>query len=278
MIRRRAGNEFWLITQNDHAIVSGELAKHFGNERFAKPNPLEPTRTGIALHDCGWPIHDDNPTLNKDGFPLDVFETPPHLGFAIWTESARRATEQGPYCGLLVSLHGLNLSVIATAQMFDNEQFDPANRRVQFEINKFQYAQYELQDSLRKELGMRTDIPLHCGIAKESADVMEQKLVFNFQLLQAMDKLSLCMCCTKPPFAQVELALGGPGGKASACMVSRPEAQKLTMKPWPFDVDAIEVEIAYRAVPEGKFANEGEFREAYASSSVQRFGCSVVPG
>ncbi|HEX3358605.1 MAG TPA: DUF3891 family protein, partial [Tepidisphaeraceae bacterium] len=166
----------------------------------------------------------------------------------------------------------------ATAQMFDNEQFNPADRRVQFEINKFQYAQFELQESLRTQLGMRTDIPLHCGIAKESIDPVEQKLASNFQLLQAMDKLSLCICCTRPPFALIEPMLDGPGGRPSPLTISRPEPQKLKIQPWPFDVSAIGVEIPYRAVPAEKFADEQKFREAYASSSVQQLGCSVVPG
>ena len=28
-------------------------------------------RLGIALHDCGWPIHDERPTLNAKNQPLD---------------------------------------------------------------------------------------------------------------------------------------------------------------------------------------------------------------
>src|SRR4051794_27947113 len=35
MIRRQVGQEFWLITQDDHAQVSGQLAAQLGNDRFA---------------------------------------------------------------------------------------------------------------------------------------------------------------------------------------------------------------------------------------------------
>ena len=34
------------------------------------------TIDGIALHDCGWPLHDTAPQLNDAGLPSDVFETP----------------------------------------------------------------------------------------------------------------------------------------------------------------------------------------------------------
>src|SRR3954469_13395873 len=235
MIRRRVGDEFWLIPQHDHALLSGELARNFGNDRCAKPQAASSV-LGVSLHDCGWPIHDECPTLNQNGFPLDVFETSPEIGLNVWTESAKRAGDQDTYAGLLVSLHSLSLSVLATSQVFDNEQFDVNNARVRFEVNKFQHLQIEQQESLRKQLGMRTDIPLKIGLAEHSIDPKEHALEFDFRLLQAMDKLSLCICCTKPPFAKVEPLLDRPAGKTLALNVSRLDATKLVVNPWPFDV------------------------------------------
>jgi hypothetical protein len=276
MIRRRVGNEFWLIAQHDHALLSGQLAQHLGNDRFARPDPREPAITGISLHDCGWPIHDDCPTLSKDRIPLDVFETSPSLGFSVWTESARRASERDPYAGLLVSLHGMALSVFATAQMFDNKQFDMNDTRVRFEVNKFQHAQIELQESLRKRVGLRTDIPLHCGIDKDSRDPHEQRLTYNFRLLQAMDKLSLCLCCTKAPFAEVEPLADRPGGQSTTLRVSRPAAEKLVVSPWPFEAAKIDLSIPFRRLPADPFADEQAFRDAYAAASVEQFTAAVV--
>ena len=54
MIRREVGNEFFLITQDDHAHLAGELAKRFGNDRFTAPQPRESALTGVRLHDAGW--------------------------------------------------------------------------------------------------------------------------------------------------------------------------------------------------------------------------------
>ena len=45
MIRRHAGDLFHLITPHDHALLSGKLAAHFGNPRFA---PLEPRDQTVA--------------------------------------------------------------------------------------------------------------------------------------------------------------------------------------------------------------------------------------
>ena len=67
MIRHRQGSDFLLITQDDHARLSGRFAEHLGNDRFARPEPRPQTLRGIALHDCGWPLHDRRPTLNRTG-------------------------------------------------------------------------------------------------------------------------------------------------------------------------------------------------------------------
>src|SRR5215207_9949665 len=109
MIRRRVENEFWLITQHDHALLSGELAKHVGNKLFDPPS--ESAIKGISLHDCGWPVHDDQPTLNSKHLPIDVFESTPEIGLKVWQAGSERAAAAGDdYAGLLVSLHVLSLS------------------------------------------------------------------------------------------------------------------------------------------------------------------------
>src|SRR4051794_21366437 len=113
MIRHRRGDEFLLITQHDHAQLSGKLATHLGNETFSPPSPYRESVDGIALHDCGWPLHDDNPTLSAQGQPLHVLESPMSVATRVWSESARRAAEVDPYTGLLVSLHVLALSAVA---------------------------------------------------------------------------------------------------------------------------------------------------------------------
>jgi hypothetical protein len=252
------------------------LAKHFGNSRFAKPQAA--TVLGISLHDRGWLTHDDRPTLNKDRLPLDVFETSPQIGFGVWLESARRAAERDAYAGLLVSLHGLSLSALATAHIFDNEQFDLNNARVRFEMNKFQHAQIELQENLRNRLGMRTDIPLRMGLAEKTSDPKEQALEFDFRLLQALDKLSLCICCTKPPFASVESVMDHAGGKASSLLVKRPAPQTLTVNPWPFDVVKMDVTFPFRRVGAKAFADQAAFLNVYLAAPEESFTCTVTAG
>src|SRR4051812_2885934 len=102
MIRHRHGDEFYLFTQDDHARLSGALAAHIGNARFARPDPFEAVVEGISKHDSGWPLHDDQPTLNGEGLPLHVFESPVEISTTVWTESVKRASARGDYQGFLV--------------------------------------------------------------------------------------------------------------------------------------------------------------------------------
>jgi hypothetical protein len=280
MIRRRIGDEFWLITQNDHALLSGQLAQHFGNDRFAPPEPRESVIVGISMHDAGWPLHDEKPTLNKRGEPLDVFETPPQIASMVWSEASRRAAERDPYAGLLVSLHGLSLSMFAMSptRTVSNEKWNPDDLRTRFECNQFQHAQIELQEKLRTQLGLRTDLPTKGGlISTPTDDAGELSLRYNFRLLQAMDKLSLCLCCTTPPFERIEPLETRPDGLMQPLLVARPEPTRLTVNPWPFDVPAIQTHISFRRFPATRFANDEALQSAYELATPEQMTVALTP-
>src|SRR5687767_15264144 len=110
MIRRLAGDRFLLIAQHDHALLSGQLAERYGNARFATPQPREAVVRAVGMHDCGWPMHDERPTLNAEGWPVDVFETPLPLALKVWQAATDRMAGEDPYARMLVSLHVLGLS------------------------------------------------------------------------------------------------------------------------------------------------------------------------
>src|SRR6266540_235248 len=178
MIRRQHGNDFLLIAQHDHALISGQLAEVFGNDSFAAPVPAESAIAGISLHDCGWPLHDDEPTLNKDRLPLDVFETPRDIAFRVWTASVERAVKKDPYAGLLVSLHVLALSVLATENAQRNASFSFQNPQDRFAVIKFQQRELELQENLRAQLGLHSEKTVRKAASDKSRQGSEDQLQF----------------------------------------------------------------------------------------------------
>jgi hypothetical protein len=266
MIRREVGDEFLLIAQHDHALLAGKLAEHYGNTRFAPPDPKLLTQRAVALHDCGWPLHDDAPTLNKNGLPLDVFESPIPLAVKVWGESVERVACEPDYTQLLVSLHVLGLSAFAATNKH--------SRPDEFELNRFQHAQIERQEALRKRLGLSVDIPLRLGMAVATNIPREEQLRRNHLILQAMDRLSLALCCTEPPFARIEHIVPKIGAAPVSLVFTRVAATTIRVEPWPFDRTSITLPIACRAVPAMTYTPEA-FYQAWAQAPVGELQLTV---
>ena len=81
MLKRRVDDQIWLISQPDHAAVSGYLAAHWGNREFSAaggyadcPDP-ELVRSEVVLaiaeHDNGWWEWEADPEL--DPRVLDLY-------------------------------------------------------------------------------------------------------------------------------------------------------------------------------------------------------------
>jgi hypothetical protein len=279
MIRREAGSDFFLIAQNDHAILAGQLAQHFGNDRFAQPEPRESVLTGVSMHDAGWPLHDDEPTLNADHRPLDVFETPRPIGLKVWAASAERAAAVDPYAGLLVSLHSLALSIFATSASTPgrHEKFDVSQLSERFEVNKFQHREVERQEQLRRQLGLRTDLPLTHGLAEPHASPQDDRLAFHFRMLQAMDLISLCCCCTHPPAEKTQDVFTKPGATATHLKLRRDKQENaIRVDPWPFDQVRIGLTVPFRRVRARAYVDSADLQQHLAAAATEHLSVSVV--
>jgi len=279
MIRRDDGEDFLLIAQHDHALVAGVLAEQFGNERFAKPEPQDKAIKGVSLHDCGWPLHDDEPTVNKNGLPSDVFETTRPVAMKVWAASADRASADDPYAGLLTSLHVLSLSVFATSETsFAHEKFDLDNPHDRFAVLKFQQHEISRQEELRAHAGLRTEKPLHhSGMPQEGRQRAEDQLQFNFRMLQAMDAISLAACCTKPPMSQTQDVFRQPGGEKVKLSLGR-RGNDVLVDPWPFRVNEIALQIPARRVPGQPYASDDALRATFTSAPSEVLTARVLPG
>jgi hypothetical protein len=276
MIRHRRADEFLLIAQHDHALLSGQFAERVGNATFAAPSPFRETVDGVALHDCGWPLHDERPTLNDQGLPLHVLESPMPIAVRVWSESARRAAEKDPYSGLLVSLHVLALSAIAqTRDDTPHERYRDA--RDLFELNKFQHRQAELQEGLRSELRMRTDLPLRLGLAKPGTDPAEDLLLFNYNLLKLSDRLSLDLCCSEDLFEDVEEVYPRPGAAPVTVKLGHGGEGRMTVDPWPFGAARLEFDVPCRRVPARRYDGEAEFQDVFNNAPADGLHVRLDP-
>jgi hypothetical protein len=271
MIRRDAGADFLLITQHDHALLAGALARRLGNPPFTPPSPFEEVVDAIDQHDCGWPLHDDHPALNPSGLPLHVFEAPVPLAIEVWSASVQGAMQRGDYQGLLVSLHVMGLSAI-----FLSNSSNPSRPDL-FEMNKFQHRQSEVQDTLRQRVALQTDVPLRLGLPKQGASAADDQLLFNFRLLTAMDRLSLELCCGKPLFPTLDDVHARPGGATVPMTTSMPQPDTLCVAPWPFQEDRFTLQVPSRRLAKTPFPDTETFRRAYDAAEREMLTLHFVP-
>lgn len=275
MIRHQHGREYFLFTQDDHARLSGTLAERFGNMLFAPPQPRHAVIEGIRLHDSGWPLHDREPTLDGQGLPLDVFETPIDISARVWAESVRLALEADPYAGFLVSLHVFALS----AHIYQHFA-EPENRRRHakeiFALNKFQQSQIEIQEKLRRQMGLRTDVALELGLAPRNFGLEEARLAYNYHLLRAMDQISLALLCPGQKFKTIENMPPKPGADAVQLRIGYPRDWTVSVSPWPFDVEEIEAQAPFRRIAAKPYSSTEEFRQAYADAPQEMQSVRVM--
>jgi hypothetical protein len=275
MIRRKERDDYFLITQDDHAALAGRMAEHIGNARFSKPEPYDQVIMAIALHDAGWPAHDDQPTVNPHLAPLHVFETPMSIAIDVWSKSVAAAEDEDPYTALLVSLHVLSLSALAkTHSGLPHERYESPEDL--FELNKFQHAQVEYQASLRAKLGFRTDIPLHLGLAHRNVDHNEDLLNFNFGLLKMMDRLSLDLLCNEDLFMQIENIYPRPGIEPINVTVRHSVQRYLVVDPWPFNQPELSFEVPFKRVPVRNYGSNEELQQLYAAAPSESMEVRLV--
>lgn len=275
MIRRDEDQHHVLIGQYDHSLLSGKLARHIGNERFATPGPFESVMKAIGEHDCGWPAHDARPELNAHGLPAHVFETEAGTALAAWTASVVKVAAGDVYAGLLVSLHVMALASYAATKRPGG--VDEASRVRAFRLQQFLHQQIEVQEKLRTKLEMRVDLPLHGGLADKDVSPVEDLLRANFFLLEFLDQLSLDLCFDRVVFEKFGPVYARPGEKASSIRVERDREGAVRLDPWPFDRTSLSLKVSAKRVAPGPYANVESLAKACAAAKEEPISVTLQP-
>lgn len=110
MIVRREGNDLVLLTQPNHAALSGRLMDAWRRDGL----PAHPARETILLatreHDNGWLEVDREPLLDaQTGRPFDFVSVPDEVKQPIWPRATRRVGAMSPLAGALVAQHALTV-------------------------------------------------------------------------------------------------------------------------------------------------------------------------
>lgn len=171
------------IGQAAHSWVSGQLARQWGNERFAAPEPLAEVCLGAEQHDVGWAGWDRRPELDPDtGYPYPFTRVSKETKRTVWTDAPQRMLTQSPYAALLVSMHGTALA-----------EGDPGERTY-----------------VDEQLALQADLMERIGEDPERAR-RNQRLVWVVDYLALVGLIPRWAPATQAtPDGDIEVTVGGP--------------------------------------------------------------------
>jgi hypothetical protein len=225
------------IGQASHAWVSGQLARRWGNDRFARPDPFDEVCLGAEQHDVGMAEWDLLPELDPDtGLPRSFMSMPLSKHLELWSKAPSKVLTQSPYAALIVSMHGHAL--YARPDTLEPGTEDSAA------VRRFVEQQEAFQRDLLENLGE----------TRENAGR-------NQVLVWALDFLSLA-----PLMGWIPDTLPAPTrpGEPDAELEVRPAGDlALTVDPWPFDEHELRIRYQGRRL-DRTFDDQHELHAALA--------------
>ena len=175
--QKEQAQSWWLVTQPDHAALSGDLAANFISTEFPRLDP--DVVRGISLHDEGWARFDGDgqngavlqPKIEATGVPLSFLKVAPADFVRAWDASIARAEEAGPIAAILVSSHFCRIADGRTGANIDRQS------------DRQRIEDFLRREADRQEQRMRQQTRSH------------QEVETLVDMLQFCDLLSLYLCC-----------------------------------------------------------------------------------
>lgn len=262
MLLRMQGEAVIAIPQPAHAVVSGQMARAWGNDRFARPAPFEPVCLGVTLHDLGWLAFEEAPTLNpKTGLPHQFAELPPASHIALWSEGVRRARAFGRYPALLVSKHADTIY----GRFFDFAKAAPEEAAA---VRAFLDSQHAIQAELVTSL--QAD-------AETRDEASEAAIERNRLLVAALDWISLKLCYGLAEPATIPDVPVAGDARTSLALRPGEGPDSVFVDPWPFGPERVEVEVEGKPLA-GRFTSDEDLREALARAPSLTLRMALLPG
>jgi Protein of unknown function (DUF3891) len=256
MIVQEQGDELVLIRQTDHAVLSGFLAREWGNDLFQRPEPFESLLLAAAEHDNGWREWELLPQIDpKTHSPYTFMSLPTAAHIDLYQQGIERVVKRDRYAGLLVSMHasGLYDRARATIPGFSAKYVKTDENEM---VNAF------LQGLRLQQLRLKVDLRGDAAVK----DLVQDKLVeSNARRLEALDRLSLYFCMSGTPHdATIEsVPLDDHGSEVDWEL--RPDGPTaVSLGPYPFRREPLQVSILTRRVPKRLYVDSLDFQKTLA--------------
>jgi len=185
MIVLDRGDDWQVVLQIDHEDLSGDFARAWA-ARGGRHGSLT---TAAARHDDGWAVWERAPVVGADGTPVNFLDVDVRSHLAFYRACIAAVTEQDPYAGLLISMHGAGIY----RQRYGRDPGLGLSRAAEDQalVDAFVAEQEAGYESRRAETG-----------------ASEEEGWSDYELLQLYDRLSLYFClrdCENGGLEPVEL-------------------------------------------------------------------------
>jgi hypothetical protein len=291
LIRRREG-DLLLFRQVDHGTLAGEFVGHWGSKQFASPTPFDHVLLATTIHDEGWRVADAEPLFNEtDERPLGFAEIDQRDHIPLYRRGVDEVFRQDAYAYLLVSMHWTGLyrgrwGLQPMPITWNTTGRTPVQVLQDEAITAEEHRWIDVKHQLVNG-GFRTDF--------------ETNLWHNFDLLQAYDLLSIFVCVTvhePAPEGDEPQLLGqtlrtleqepgariipnvptAVGGERVDLVLRAVDTGVVTVDPYPFREDEIELSIEATSIPDRRYANQAEARAAIENCDKVTVSCRMVRG
>ena len=281
IVTRREGG-LCLVAQAEHGRVAGELAAHWGNDRFSSPTPRESVVVAARRHDDGWRARDAQVLLNEaQRRPLHFLEIDPDEHVRLYQEGVEAVRLGDVYAGVLVGMHwtGLYRGRWRRPGVRGRLARRDGDERVLDEV------------VLREEHRWVVD-KQRAWAADEPRSVFEATLWHNYELLQLWDLLSLYLCVMpqEPAAGDTAPVPWGPQlvslahspqpvllpavrtrafGSAAPVTATVSAPRTVTLDPWPFREQSFHVEVEQTVVADTAYEDAAAARRGVAAGRAE---------
>jgi hypothetical protein len=249
------------IAQPNHAWVSGQLARAWGNERFGPVEPWEEVCLGAEQHDLGWADWEQRPSLHPTtGLPRRFFELPTGEHVGIWRNASQRMLTQSRYAALLTSLH---VSGLYERHDYVNDTPEEAQA-----ARDFLASERAFQERLLASLASDPRYTAHV-----TAEVVRR----NRRLIATWDALSLLFGTGKRVDSSITNV---PSAADDLTLTVSPVAgseDRWTVSPWPFQSATVSLRFEGRRVPTVPIEDESAWQSAYAAAQWVSVDVTLSP-
>lgn len=257
MIIQEHGDHLILIRQTDHAVLSGYFARELGNSLFKPPEPLESFLLAASEHDNGWTEWELAPGIDPATFlPYTFMSIPTEEHIELYQRGIERVVKADRYAGLLVSMH--------CAVLYDRTRATMPGFSAKYVRSQEAPIVTDVMQRLRlQQLRLKVDLRADPA-TKEFSD--EKWLQANAQRLEALDRLSLYFCLSPLDAATIDAVPVDYKGSEVDWDLQPEGNNAVTLEPYPFRRDPLEISILARRIPKRRYADNLEFQKMLAQA------------